>query len=68
MGKTYYIEGGGSQAELWKKKMSVGLFSTFCHPLVSMLPPCHKVSIKSMEYWSTGLHSSIPSNPFSKLP
>ena len=34
---------------------------------VSMSPACHKVSIKSMEYWSTCLHSSIPSNPFSKL-
>ena len=34
MGKTYSIRKvrvGASQAELWKKKMSVGLFSTFRH-------------------------------------
>ena len=38
MGKTYSIrkvEGGGvSSRPLKKKKMSVGLFSTFRHPLV----------------------------------
>ena len=37
MGKTYYIrkvEGGGVKRNSEKKKTSVGLFSTFRHPLV----------------------------------
>ena len=40
--KTYVIRkvgGGGGQAKLWKKKVSVGLFSMFCHPLVQNKKP-----------------------------
>ena len=44
MGKTYSIRkvggGGGDQADLWKKKMSVGLFSTFRHPLIGRWENC----------------------------
>jgi len=37
MGKTYFIRKvgvGGVKQDSEKKKASVGLFSTFCHPLV----------------------------------